>query len=89
MKESQKTGWFSWLFELSDPKPDSQIKARLKMDFSFFRLQNPNVVRDTCRTLAVIGDKSVIPSIEPLMASPNSKIKQDAWDTIGILKSKP
>src|SRR5205823_1823383 len=28
---------------------------------------NANVVRDACRTLAVLGDKTVIPSLEPLV----------------------
>jgi hypothetical protein len=50
---------------------------------------NANVVRDACRTLAVVGDKSVIPAIEPLLASDNSKIKKDAEDAIQLLKSKP
>jgi HEAT repeat protein len=49
---------------------------------------NPNVVRDACRTLAVIGDRSVIPSIEPLLTSPNSKIRKDAQDAIEKLKAK-
>jgi len=50
---------------------------------------NPNVVRDACRTLAVIGDKSVISAIEPLLASPNPKIKKDAQEAIEQLKAKP
>jgi hypothetical protein len=50
---------------------------------------NSQVVRDACRTLAVIGDKSVIPSTEPLLTSPDSKIKQDAQDAIQKLQSKP
>ena len=38
------------------------------------------------RCLAVIGDKSVIPSIEPLTSSTDPKIKKDAEDAIFKLK---
>jgi hypothetical protein len=49
---------------------------------------NANVVRDACRTLAVVGDKSVVPSIEPLLQSPDKKIQKDAQDAIFALKNK-
>ena len=48
----------------------------------------PNVIRDACRTLAVLGDKSVIPSIEPLQSHPNAAVKKDAADAIFTLKAK-
>jgi HEAT repeat protein len=50
--------------------------------------RHPNVIRDACRTLAVLGDKSVIPEIEPLLNSPNAAIKKDAQDAIYTLKGK-
>ena len=50
---------------------------------------NPNVVRDACRTLAVIANKDVIPSIEPLLQSKRADVKKDAQDAIDKLKAKP
>jgi hypothetical protein len=50
--------------------------------------RHPNVIRDACRTLAVLGNKSVIPEIEPLLNSSNAAIKKDAQDAIFVLKSK-
>lgn len=50
--------------------------------------RHPNVIRDACRTLAVLGDKSVIREIEPLLNSPNAAIKKDAQDAIFALKAK-
>jgi HEAT repeat protein len=49
---------------------------------------NPYVVRDACRTLAVLGNKDVIPLIEPLLNSHNKKVKKDAQDAIAALRSK-
>lgn len=51
--------------------------------------QNAHVVRDACRTLAVLGDASTIPFIEPLLKR-NLKldIKWDAQHAIAKLKSK-
>ena len=51
--------------------------------------QPPNVVRDACRTLAVLGDKSAIPSIEPLLKDSNPAVQKDAMDAINALKAKP
>ena len=50
--------------------------------------EHPNVVRDACRTLAVLGDEDLIPTIEPLLESPNPAIKADAQDAIFKLRSK-
>jgi HEAT repeat protein len=49
---------------------------------------NPYVVRDACRTLAVIGNKDQIPLIEPLLNSPDSRVKKDAQDAIAALRLK-
>jgi hypothetical protein len=46
-----------------------------------------NVIRDTCRTLAVIGNMDVIPSIQPLVDSPDKEIKKDAQDAVAALKA--
>ena len=53
-------------------------------------LKNSNsyVVRDACRTLAVLGNKDQIPLIEPLLNSPESRVKKDAQDAITALRSK-
>ena len=53
-------------------------------------LKNSNsyVVRDACRTLAVLGNKDMIPLIEPLLKSPDSRVKKDAQDAITALRAK-
>jgi HEAT repeat protein len=48
----------------------------------------PNVIRDACRTLAVIGNKDVIPSIEPLTKHSDAKVKADAEIAIAQLNAK-
>jgi len=50
---------------------------------------NDHVVRDACRTLAVVGDKSVIPEILPLTASPRWDVQADADAAIKALQAKP
>jgi HEAT repeat protein len=49
---------------------------------------NSHVVRDACRTLAVLGNKDVIPLIEPLLSSPDKKIQKDAQDAVTALRAK-
>jgi len=53
-------------------------------------LQNAHVgiIRDACRTLAVLGNKSHIAAIEPLLSHPDDKVKKDAQDAIFALKAK-
>ena len=48
----------------------------------------PNVVRDACRTIAVLGGKEHIPLIEPLLKSADPRIQKDAQDAIFALKAK-
>jgi HEAT repeat protein len=50
---------------------------------------NPNVIRDACRTLAVLGNKDVIPSIEPLLKHSRADVRKDAQDAIDKLQVKP
>jgi HEAT repeat protein len=47
-----------------------------------------NIKRDTCRTLAEIGDASLVPKIEPLLSDPNKKVQEDARDAIARLKAR-
>ncbi len=47
---------------------------------------NDNVKRDTCRTLAVIGDKSMVKDIEPLLKSKEPAVVEDAQKAINALK---
>jgi HEAT repeat protein len=54
----------------------------------FLKHSNSYVVRDACRTLAVLGNKDQIPLIEPLLSSPESRVKKDAQDAIAALRSK-
>ena len=53
-------------------------------------LQNPdaNIKRDSCRTLAVIADESVIPKIEPLLNDKEKKVREDAEAAIAKLKAR-
>lgn len=46
------------------------------------------IKRDACRTLAVIGDKSLIPQIEPLLQDTVPAVQKDAQDAIFKLKEK-
>jgi len=48
----------------------------------------PNVLRDTCRTLAVLGSKDDIARIQPLTKSENSAVAKDARDAIFKLEAK-
>jgi hypothetical protein len=50
---------------------------------------NSHIIRDACRTLAVIGNKDVIPKIEPLLKNPEPAVQKDAQDAIVALKAKP
>jgi hypothetical protein len=50
---------------------------------------NPNVIRDACRTLAVLGDKKIIASIEPLLKHSRSDVRNDAKNAIATLRAKP
>lgn len=48
---------------------------------------NSNVIRDACRTLAVLGDKSIVPSIEPLLKHSRADVRKDAQDAIDALSA--
>jgi HEAT repeat protein len=54
-------------------------------------LRDPNthVVRDACRTLAVLGNRDIIPYIQPLLAHPAGDVRADAKDAIAKLQVKP
>lgn len=49
---------------------------------------DPGLVRDACRTLAVLGTKDVIPSIEPLLNHARSDVRKDAQNAINALRTK-
>ena len=49
---------------------------------------NPNVIRDACRTLAVLGDTSNVSSIEPLLKHSRADVRKDAQDAINALGGK-
>jgi len=48
----------------------------------------PNVIRDACRTIAVLGGKEHIALIEPLLKNADPKVQKDAQDAIFALKAK-
>jgi hypothetical protein len=47
-----------------------------------------HVIRDACRTLAVIANKDVIPYIEPLLKDKRSAVRKDAQKAIDKLRAK-
>jgi HEAT repeat protein len=51
--------------------------------------ESANVIRDACRTLAVIATKDCIPSLEPLLNDKRSEVRKDAQDAIDKLRAKP
>ena len=48
-----------------------------------------NVIRDSCRTLAVMADQSVIPAIEPLLKDKRENVRKDAQDALAALRARP
>ena len=48
----------------------------------------PSVIRDACRTVAVLGGKEHIALIEPLLKHADPKVQLDAQDAIFKLKAK-
>lgn len=50
--------------------------------------KNDHILRDACRTLAVHGDRSNIPQIEPLLKHSKSDVRKDAHTAIQQLESK-
>jgi hypothetical protein len=47
-----------------------------------------HVVRDACRTLAVLGNKETIPYIEPLLKDRRPDVRKDAQDALDKLRAK-
>ncbi len=47
------------------------------------------LVRDACRTLAILGKKDLIPTIEPLLGDKRANIRKEAQDAIEKLRAKP
>lgn len=50
---------------------------------------DPYVMRDACRTLAVLGSKQNIPAIEPLLKDKRADVRKDAKLAIEALNKKP
>jgi hypothetical protein len=84
---------------LKTGKPDDMIKSLKtlrEMDapeavpdiVACLNNSNSNVIRDSCRTLAVLGDTSNIPSIEPLLKHSRADVRKDAQDAINALGGK-
>lgn len=49
---------------------------------------HPNVMRDGCRTLAVLGNRDVIVYVEPLLKSKDGSVRDDARKAIEALRAK-
>ncbi|MGZ4972423.1 MAG: HEAT repeat domain-containing protein, partial [Limisphaerales bacterium] len=52
------------------------------------RNASENVVRDTCRTLAVIGKTNAIPAIELLLKDKRVKVRVDAENALKVLRGE-
>lgn len=50
--------------------------------------ETPNVIRDACRTIAVLGNNSHVPLLEPLTSHANAAVQKDARDAIFKLSDK-
>ena len=70
-------------------EPEAINKTTLEQVLPLLRDKDRHVIRDSCRTLAVIGNRDVIPSIEPLQEHSASDVRKDAQDAIDILNSRP
>jgi HEAT repeat protein len=68
---------------LRSPEYSAAVPALLPL----LQNENANVVRDACRTLAVIANKDVIPSIEPLLNDKRSAVRKDAQDAVNNLRA--
>lgn len=66
----------------------SAVAGAMPEILPFLKNSNAYLMRDACRTLAVIGNKSLIPQIEPLLTHPDTKVRKDAQDAITALRSK-
>ena len=49
---------------------------------------NPNVIRESCRTLTIIGNKDAIPAIELLLTNARPDLVREACRTLAILGNK-
>ncbi len=53
------------------------------------RHPDEHVKREACRTLAIVADRSVVPSLEPLLKDPVGDVRTDAEGAIAQLRRKP
>jgi HEAT repeat protein len=51
--------------------------------------ENEHIVRDSCRTLAILGNKDTIPVLEPLLKHSKFAVRGDARDAIAKLRAAP
>ncbi|HEY3864333.1 MAG TPA: HEAT repeat domain-containing protein [Verrucomicrobiae bacterium] len=68
---------------LRSPEYSAAVPAILPL----LQNENANVVRDACRTLAVIATKDAIPSIEPLLHDSRAAVRKDAQDAVDNLRA--
>jgi HEAT repeat protein len=85
LAESDPASVIRMLKLLRSPEYSAVVPAILP----FLQNRSDNVVRDACRTLAVVANKEVIPNIEPLLKNHSSKVQKDAQDAIDKLRAKP
>jgi HEAT repeat protein len=66
----------------------SAVAGTVPKVLQFLKNSNTHLMRDACRTLAAIGNKDLIPQIEPLLKNPERAVRLDAQDAINALQSK-
>jgi hypothetical protein len=71
---------------LNEP-PDLRRKISNQL-LPLLKDRETHVVRDACRTLAVQGDKDVIPALEPLLRHDRRDVRKDAKEAIEALRAK-
>jgi HEAT repeat protein len=69
-------------------EPDAIVQKIVADILPLLKDPKTHVVRDACRTLAVLGNKETIPFIEPLLKDKRSDVRKDAQNAIDELRAK-
>lgn len=67
-------------------EPDAIVRKIVADILPLLKDPETHVVRDACRTLAVLGNKDTVPFIEPLSKDKRSDVQKDAQDAIARLE---
>ncbi len=70
-------------------EPDSITQVMVTNVLPLLHEKDAHILRDSCRTLAALGNKDIIPEIKPLLQDKRSDVRKDAQDAIAALSAKP